>query len=71
MCAFLSVSTQWRMVAVVTQLGGQTYYQGLDYAGVEAGLRGAGVVATPALWADLRVIEAAARNTLNGERSAD
>ena len=69
--AFLSVSTQWRMVAVVTQLGGQTYYQGLDYAGVEAGLRGAAIATTPALWADLRVIEAAARNALNGQVETD
>lgn len=51
-------------------MNGQTYWQGLDYAGVTAGLAGAGIDAAPALWADLRVIEAAARNELNGVRSA-
>lgn len=70
-CAFLSVSTQWRMVAIVTQIGGQTYYQGLDYAGVEAGLRGAAIATTPALWSDLRTIEAAARDALNGQPDPD
>ncbi len=42
------------------------YWQGLDYAGVAAGLVGTGIAATPALWGDLRIIEAAARNALNG-----
>ena len=45
---------------------GQVYWQGLDYAGVEAGLRGNGIDATPDIWAGLRVMEAAARNALNG-----
>ena len=71
LCAFLAVSTQWRIVALMTQLNGQTYYQGLDYAGVAAGLAGAGIAATPELWADLRVIEAAARNALNGQVETD
>ena len=61
--AFLSVSTQWRAISL---LDGRIYWQGLDYAGVAAGLAGAGVAANPDLWGDLRVMEAAARNRLNG-----
>lgn len=65
--AFLLVSTQWR---VVQQGGGMapghTYWIGLDYAGVAVGLSGHGIDATPEIWRGLRVMEAAARNTLNG-----
>ncbi|OZA18507.1 MAG: hypothetical protein B7Y02_01465 [Rhodobacterales bacterium 17-64-5] len=65
--AFLFVSTQWR---VVQQGGGMTpgstYWIGLDYAGVAAGLAGAGMEAGAAIWRGLRIMEAAARNTLNG-----
>lgn len=62
--AFLAVQTQWR--AIARGMDGQVYWQGLDYAGVEAGLRGNGIDATPDIWAGLRVMEAAARNALNG-----
>lgn len=61
--AFLSVSTQWR---AVPRADGSVYWQGLDYAGVAAGLRGAGIRARPPLWNDLRIMEAAARDRLNG-----
>lgn len=61
--AFLAVSTQWRAVG---RPDGGVYWQGLDYSGVAAGLKGAGVSDTPAIWADIRIMEAAARNTLNG-----
>lgn len=61
--AFLAVASQWRAIA---RPDGSVYWQGLDYAGVAAGLRGAGIKATPALWGDLRVMEAAARDRLNG-----
>lgn len=64
LCAFLSVSTQWRVVPV---MGGPTYWQGPDYAGVTAGLARAEIATTPAMWTDLQVIEAAARNALNGQ----
>lgn len=57
------MSTQWRATAVPD---GSVYWQGLDYAGVAAGLRGAGIRASKALWADLRIMEAAARDRLNG-----
>lgn len=70
--AFLFVSTQWR---VVHQGGGMapghTYWIGLDYAGVAAGLVGAGIEAGDDVWRGLRVMEAAARNTLNGVADAD
>lgn len=61
--AFLSVSTQWRLCP---RADGSVYWQGLDYAGVAAGLRGAGIRSRPALWNDLRIMEAAARDRLNG-----
>lgn len=70
--AFLAVSTQWR----TAPFGGgmapmQVIYQGLDYTAVRAGLDGFGIETSPALWRDLRVIEAAARNALNGIREFD
>lgn len=65
--AFLFVSTQWN---VVQQDGGmapgRTLYVGLNYACIAAGLCGAGIEASPEIWRGLRVMEAAARNTLNG-----
>lgn len=65
--AFLFVSTQWR---VVQQGGGmargQTYWIGLDYAAAKAGLDGAELEAGPEIWRGLRMMEAAARNALNG-----
>jgi len=70
--AFLAVATQWRIAA---NGGGlepvRHYWIGLDYAGVAAGLAGHGIAGTPDLWAGLRVMEAAARNALNGIEDAD
>lgn len=68
-CAFLCVCTQWR--AIGKGMDGGVYWQGLDYAGVAAGLAGAGIEATPKLWAELRIMEAAARNELNGVKVLD
>ena len=68
LCAFLSVATQWR---VVPRIDGTTYWQGLDYASVDVGLTRAEVPTDAALWADLRVMEAAARNRLNGMMESD
>lgn len=45
---------------------GRTYWVGLDYAAVAAGLAGAGLNPTPEIWQGLRVMEPAARNVLNG-----
>lgn len=60
---FLTVSTQWR---AIPRPDGSVYWQGLDYAGVSAGIAGAGLTAPPSIWADLRIMEAAARDELNG-----
>ncbi len=61
--AFLAIAGQWRMVA---GMGGMLAL-GLDYAGAQAGLELAGIEATPALWADIRVIEAGAKAAMNGD----
>lgn len=66
--AFQCVSTQWRAIGM---MAGGVYWQGLDYSGVTAGLAGAGIDASPDLWAQLRVIEGAARNCLNGMAERD
>nr|WP_255417512.1 DUF1799 domain-containing protein [Maritimibacter sp. 55A14] len=63
-CAFLVSTTQWR----TAQLEGRIVCLGLDYAGVRAGLEGAGVEITPELWGDLQVMEAAAVAALRGRR---
>ena len=62
--AFLFVSTQWR--AIGSGMSGAVIYQGFDYAGVAAGLAAAGIDASRALWSGLRIMEAAARDALNG-----
>jgi hypothetical protein len=65
--AFLFVSTQWSVVHQTAGMApGRTTYIGLNYACVAAGLSGAGIEASPDIWRGLRVMEAAARNTLNG-----
>jgi len=61
--AYLEVHTQWRVVA---RAEGGLYAVGLDYAGVQAGLKLAGVKVTKGLWADLRMIEIGARDAKNG-----
>lgn len=63
--AFLSVCTQWRVVASETGL----IHTGLDYAAADAGLKRAGIETTPDLWADLRIIETGALAALREERS--
>ncbi|MBB3858874.1 hypothetical protein GGQ88_000114 [Novosphingobium hassiacum] len=65
--AFLFVSTQWNVAQQGGGLApGHMLYIGLDYACVAAGLCGAGIEASPEIWRGLRIMEAAARNTLNG-----
>lgn len=56
-CAFLEVSTQFRVVA---HFDGSLQRTGLDYTAAEVGLRQAGVTVTPELWQSLRVIEVGA-----------
>ena len=52
--AFLSVATQWRLLA---QADGRTLTGGLDYAGVKAGLDLAGLTIAPGVWRDVQMIE--------------
>lgn len=61
--AFASIMSQWRVAPMPT---GRLHYIGLDYAGVRAGLECAGHAITPDLWADMLVMEAAARSAANG-----
>ncbi len=60
--AFLAVQTQWRILAGATGLA----WLGLDYGAVTAGLAAAGIAVTPALWTELRVIEAGVVARMNG-----
>lgn len=53
--AFLAVASQWRD-------------GGLDYAGARAGFELAGLDVDPALWGEVRVIEAGAREAIAEER---
>lgn len=55
--AWLAVDTQLRL--------GPGGVVGLDYAGAQAGLALAGISLTPAEWADVQIIEAAAVDALN------
>jgi len=60
---FLAVSTQWRSSATAD---GHMMTLGLDYTGVEAGLKLAGLKISPELWTEVRIIEAGARDAMNG-----
>ena len=60
--AFLTVTTQWR---VSSGMAGERVL-GLDYTAVKAGFDLAGIVCTAPLWADIRVLEAAAVAAMNG-----
>jgi hypothetical protein len=61
--AFLAVQTQWRNVVL---RDGTLRATGLDYGACEAGLRMAGIEATPDLWVQVQMIEAGALEALNG-----
>lgn len=60
--AFLAASTQWRCAHGARGL----VFLGLDYAGARIGITERGIEVTPALWADLGIMEVAARDALNG-----
>lgn len=62
--AFLAVSSQWRHVG----MGHAVMATGLDYCGVEAGLRMAGIATTAELLGEVQVIEFAARAAMNEVR---
>lgn len=63
--AFLAVDGQWR--SIPRGMGGVRWI-GLDYSAVEAGLKFAGIAMTPETWADFQLIEAGARDELNGDQ---
>lgn len=54
--AFLAISTQWRVSDRAI---------GLDYAGVRAGLRMAGLKVSPEVWMEVQVIESGAIAAFN------
>lgn len=58
--AFLACETQWRITATMSQL----IWTGLDYAGAKALLEFEGI-ASPEVFRDLRIMEAAALPVLN------
>ena len=60
--AFMAVRHQWR--TAVTPMG--LRYLGLDHTAVAAGLTLAGITVTPEVCADEQMIEAGARDVLNG-----
>lgn len=64
--AFLTVCTQFRALPFREGF----IALGLDYTGARAGLDMAGIEVTPALWADVQQIEAAAVAALNGTDEA-
>jgi hypothetical protein len=65
--AFLSACSQWRVATMSSMAGSRIVYLGLDYTGARAGIEAAGIAITPQLWADVCVMEAAARAALNGD----
>jgi hypothetical protein len=71
--AFLVASTQWRWVtgAVIGPMGVamfQPMRMGLDYVGAQAAWSIAGLSLTPAIFADVRLMEAAALVALGEAR---
>lgn len=67
--AFLAASSQWRTAPIGGGPGPVgIMFIGLDYAGARAGIEASGIPVTPELWAGLRVMEAEARDALNGVR---
>jgi len=65
MVAFLSVAGQWRGVALPN---GGLLWLGLDYTAAQAGLSLAGLAPSPETWAEVRLIEAGAKEELNRGR---
>lgn len=65
--AFAAVSSQLNVVPIGGGMApAKPFYLGLHYAGVEAGLRGAGIEADADMWEGIRVMEAAMCGKLNG-----
>ena len=64
--AFLACATQWRTTVAPAGDGFKLLWLGLDYAGARAGVEAAGLALDPDIWAGVRIMEAAARDALNG-----
>jgi hypothetical protein len=65
--AFLAASSQWNLVSIGGGMApGRLLFVGLNYPGAIAGIEAAGVVITPELWAGVRIMEAEAREAMNG-----
>ncbi|MBI1201495.1 MAG: hypothetical protein GC182_03185 [Rhodopseudomonas sp.] len=63
----MAAETQWRVASIAGgMMPGRLIYLGLDYAGARAGIEAAGIELTPDIWSGVRVMEAAAREALNG-----
>jgi uncharacterized protein DUF1799 len=68
--AFLCCASQWRTASIGGGLAPtRPMFIGLDYASARVGIEAAGIAITPRLWGGLRVMEAAAREALNGFRA--
>lgn len=68
--AFLACQTQWRVVALSGAFApARLLFVGLDYTAARAGIEAAGLALTPEIFAGLQVMEAAAREALNGVSS--
>lgn len=63
---FLACQTQWRVTAVAGLGGGAMIFQGLDYPGCQVAAEARGARLEGRLFEDLRVLEAAALDVLNG-----
>ena len=66
--AFLAVSGQWRTESVGAHGVIWVIWLALDATAAQAGLALAGLSVTPATWAQVRIIEAGAREELNRGR---
>jgi len=67
--AFLLIASQWRTHLAIIDGRPTTVWDGLDYAGVRAGLAGWRLRINADLWAGLMVMEQAARRALNEARA--
>ncbi len=65
--AFVMAGTQWRTTLDLVGQSLRLRWIGLDYAGAKIGIEGSGLTLTPRLWTGLRIMEAAARDALNGD----
>ena len=63
MDAFLSIASQWRVIALAD---GTTRTLGLDYGTAKSGMELAGITISPEVWDQVRLIEVGACGAMNG-----